>query len=122
MAVLRVITAYAYSEPNGVQRVLRAGDLVDAKDPGVKGKPAEWFETVEANVERTTIRQEVKAAPVEPVEPTAGEERLANANALAEAARDEANADQAARDEAETQPEPEPEPAKRGPGRPRKHR
>jgi len=62
MAVLACREAFAYSEPNGVQRVLRPGDLVDENDPCVKGREA-YFETVEANVHRATERAEGK--PVE---------------------------------------------------------
>jgi hypothetical protein len=55
MAVLACTGAFAYSEPNGVQRVLRPGDLVDEKDPCVKGREV-YFEPVEANVHRATER------------------------------------------------------------------
>lgn len=55
MAVLCCVEAFAYSEPNGVQRVLRPGDLVDDNDPAVKGR-ADKFETVEANAHRATER------------------------------------------------------------------
>jgi hypothetical protein len=55
MAVLACTGAFAYSEPNGVQRVLRPGDLVDEDDPCVKGREV-YFEAVEANVHRATER------------------------------------------------------------------
>jgi len=55
MAVLACTGAFAYSEPNGVQRVLRPGDLVEEDDPCVKGREV-YFETVEANVHRATER------------------------------------------------------------------
>lgn len=55
MAVLACTGAFAYTEPNGVQRVLRPGDLVDENDPCVKGRES-LFETVEANVHRATDR------------------------------------------------------------------
>lgn len=55
MAVLRCVFPFAYTEPNGVQRVLSAGDLVDSGDPAVKGRES-LFETVEATVHRATVR------------------------------------------------------------------
>lgn len=64
MAVLCCVEAFAYSEPNGVQRVLRPGDLVDDNDPAVKGRER-MFETVEANARRATDRAAGK--PVEGV-------------------------------------------------------
>ena len=64
MAVLCCTEAFAYSEPNGVQRVLRPGDLVEADDPAVKGRE-DKFETVEANAHRATDRRAGK--PVEGV-------------------------------------------------------
>lgn len=64
MAVLCCTDAFAYTEPNGVQRVLRPGDLVDDHDPCVKGREV-YFETVEANVHRATER--AKGGPVEGV-------------------------------------------------------
>lgn len=62
MAVLACTGAFAYTEPNGVQRVLRPGDLVDENDPCVKGRES-YFETVEANVHRATER--AAGAPVD---------------------------------------------------------
>ena len=66
MAVLRCTDAFAYSEPNGVQRVLRPGDLVEDKDPCVKGRE-HLFEPVEANAHRSTERavEQATAAPGE---------------------------------------------------------
>ena len=56
MAVLACREAFAYSEPNGVQRVLRPGDLVEDNDPCVKGRE-DKFESVEANAHRATDRR-----------------------------------------------------------------
>ena len=56
MAVLCCVEAFAYSEPNGVQRVLRPGDLVEDSDPCVKGRE-DKFESVEANAHRATDRR-----------------------------------------------------------------
>ena len=53
MAVLRVREPFAFDEPNGVQRVMRTGDLVDSGDPAVKGRES-MFEPVETTVERAT--------------------------------------------------------------------
>ena len=53
MAVLRVREPFSFDEPNGVQRVMRTGDLVDASDPLIKGKE-HLFEPVETTVERAT--------------------------------------------------------------------
>lgn len=66
MAVLRVREAFAFDEKSGVQRVLRPGDLVDSKDPAVKGR-AHLFEPVETTVDRTTDRsvEQATAAPGE---------------------------------------------------------
>jgi len=56
MAVLRCTEAFAFTDPKtGVERVVRPGDLVDEKDPLVKGRKG-WFESVEANVQRVTDR------------------------------------------------------------------
>jgi len=52
MAVLRCTTPFAVQE-GVVPRVLRAGDLVDEKDPAVKGRE-NMFEPVETTVERAT--------------------------------------------------------------------
>jgi hypothetical protein len=52
MAVLRCTTPFAVQE-GAVPRVLRAGDLVDEKDPAVKGRE-NLFESVETTVERAT--------------------------------------------------------------------
>lgn len=52
MAVLRCTSPFAVQE-GAVPRVLRAGDLVDEKDPVVKGREV-MFESVEATVERAT--------------------------------------------------------------------
>jgi len=88
MAVLACTGAFAYSEPNGVQRVLRPGDLVDEDDPCVKGREV-YFESVEANVHRATERaagREVNDGVIEgPAKPDEDErtdtEREADANA-----------------------------------------
>lgn len=67
MGTLRCVEPFAFSDHKaGVERVVRAGDLVDAKDPLVKGREG-WFETVEANVERVTNRnyEQATAAPGE---------------------------------------------------------
>ena len=53
MAVLRCIAPFAYSERNGVQRVLSAGDVVDSTDPAIKGRES-MFEPVEVTAERVT--------------------------------------------------------------------
>ncbi len=65
MAVLRCIEPFAFSD-KGVERVVRAGDLVDDKDPLVKGRER-WFETVDANVGRMTDRsvEQATSAPGE---------------------------------------------------------
>lgn len=65
MAVLRCIEPFAFSD-KGVERVVRAGDLVDEKDPLVKGRE-QWFESVDANVGRMTDRsvEQATAAPGE---------------------------------------------------------
>lgn len=52
MAVLRCTSPFAVQE-GAVPRVLRAGDLVDEKDPVVKGREV-MFEPVETTVERAT--------------------------------------------------------------------
>lgn len=66
MAVLRCTEAFAITEKNGVQRVLRPGDLVEDKDPCVKGRE-HLFEPVEANAHRATDRavEQATAAPGE---------------------------------------------------------
>ena len=66
MAVLRCTEAFAYSEKNGVERVLRPGDLVDDKDPAVQKAP-QYFESAEANAFRATERavEQATAAPAE---------------------------------------------------------
>ena len=67
MAVLRCIEAFAFSDhKTGVERVVRPGDLVDQKDPLVKGREM-WFESVDANVERVSDRsvEQATAAPGE---------------------------------------------------------
>jgi hypothetical protein len=55
MGVLSCTAPFAYSEPNGVQRVLRVGDVVDETDPCVAGRES-FFEPVEATVHRATDR------------------------------------------------------------------
>jgi len=79
MAVLRCTDPFAFTDrKTGVERVVRAGDLVDDNDPLVKGRE-QWFETVEANVHRVTERRlgrprgsKNKPKPEEPVvEPVA---------------------------------------------------
>lgn len=64
MSVLSCTEAFAYSEPNGVQRVLRPGDVVDEHDPCVTGRES-YFEPVEATVHRATER--AAGGPVEGV-------------------------------------------------------
>ena len=66
MAVLRCIEAFAYTEKNGVQRVVNPGSLVEDKDPCVKGRE-HWFESVEANAFRATERavEQATSAPGE---------------------------------------------------------
>ena len=56
MGVLTVTEAFAYAEKNGVQRVLRPGELVDDTDPVVKRFP-KFFESVESNVYRTSYHK-----------------------------------------------------------------
>jgi len=88
MAVLRCVEAFAYSEPNGVQRVLRPGDLVESDDPAVKGRE-QWFETVEANVKRATERREGKDSSdgvIEQATSAPGEKRSTRAKAAAKGA------------------------------------
>ncbi len=81
MAVLRCIEPFAFSD-KGVERVVRAGDLVDERDPLVKGRER-WFETVDANVGRTTDRsvEQATAAP--------GEKRSAVRKAVSAKAKDD---------------------------------
>jgi hypothetical protein len=59
--------AFAVTEKNGVQRVLRPGDIIDSTDPVVKGKPEDWFEAVEVTAARTTLRavEQATSAPGE---------------------------------------------------------
>jgi hypothetical protein len=67
MAVLRCTEAFAFSDhKTGVERVVRPGDLVDAKDPLVKGRE-QWFESVDATVDRVSDRtvEQATAAPGE---------------------------------------------------------
>lgn len=64
MAVLSVTEAFSYTEPNGVARVLRPGDVVDENDPAVAKAP-QYFEKVESTVHRATERRSGK--PVEGV-------------------------------------------------------
>lgn len=67
MAVLRCTEAFAFSDhKTGVERVVRPGDLVDAKDPLVKGRE-QWFESVDTTVERISDRsvEQATAAPGE---------------------------------------------------------
>jgi chloramphenicol 3-O-phosphotransferase len=67
MAVLRCIEAFAFSDhKTNVERVVRPGDLVDAKDPLVKGREM-WFESVDATVDRVSDRtvEQATAAPGE---------------------------------------------------------
>lgn len=70
MAVLRVVEAFTYFVGN-VPRVLRAGDLVDEKDPCVKKCP-DRFERVEATAERL---RGVYDPPVEQATAAPGEKR-----------------------------------------------
>lgn len=67
MAVLRCTEAFAFSDhKTGVERVVRPGDLVDSKDPLVKGRE-QWFEGVETTVDRVSDRsvEQATAAPGE---------------------------------------------------------
>lgn len=75
MAVLCVVQPFAYNEGN-VPRVLRAGDLVDETDPCVKGRPAWWFEPVEATAGRK--RGVFDAPVVEQATAAPGEKRTAS--------------------------------------------
>jgi hypothetical protein len=61
--IYRVTMAFAFTEKNGVQRVMRPGDLVGADDTAFKGRPSDWFESVEENVNRTTFRDTPAEAP-----------------------------------------------------------
>jgi hypothetical protein len=54
MPTLRCTEPFAFQEGQ-VQRVVRAGDLVDADDPLIKGRE-QWFESVEVSAERFTDR------------------------------------------------------------------
>lgn len=67
MAVLRVREPFAYDDRNGVQRVMRVGDLVQANDPLVKGREM-FFEPAEQAAART-------AAAVETATSAPGEKR-----------------------------------------------
>jgi len=67
MAVLRCTEPFAFSDhKTGVQRVVRLGDLVDSKDPLIKGRE-QWFETVDATAERFSNRtvEQATSAPGE---------------------------------------------------------
>jgi hypothetical protein len=67
MSVQRVIEPFAFTDENGVPRVLRPGDLVDEKDPAAKKWP-HFFESVEATVVRSTARASVEQATAGPGE------------------------------------------------------
>ena len=63
MAVLRCTAPFAYMVGN-TPRVLRAGDVVDADDPCVKGRE-DKFEPVEVAAERYRVVEQATAAPGE---------------------------------------------------------
>jgi hypothetical protein len=62
MSILRCISPFAFSDTDGVQRVIRDGDLVDEKDPLVKGREL-LFETVEVTVDRKARSEQVSGEP-----------------------------------------------------------
>lgn len=62
MAIYRVREPFAFDQSDGVQRVMRPGDLVDENDPAYKGREA-LFETVE--VATTRALEVTSAAPGE---------------------------------------------------------
>lgn len=87
MAVLRCTEGFAYTDrKTGAPRVVRSGDLVDAKDPVVKGRES-MFEPVEATVDRASDRsvEQATAAP--------GEKRAASKGAASKRTRTPADAD-----------------------------
>jgi hypothetical protein len=54
--MLRCVEAFAYTDHrSGQNRVVRTGDLLDDKDPRVKGRE-QWFELVDVTGERVTPR------------------------------------------------------------------
>lgn len=64
MSIFRVKAPFAVDQ-GGIQRVLRAGDLVDDADPAFKGREA-FFEPVEVEVARAASRiEQASAAPGE---------------------------------------------------------
>jgi len=85
MAILRAIEAFAFTDKNGIPRVVRPGDLFDESDPCLTGR-THLFEPVEVNAarRRATVedasaapgeRRSVtprKAAPKKHTEPDAG--------------------------------------------------
>lgn len=62
MGVLRCVSPFAFSDTDGVQRVIRDGDLVDEKDPLVKGREL-MFEAVEVTVDRKARAESAGADP-----------------------------------------------------------
>ena len=66
MSIMRCVEAFAYSEANGVERVLTPGCLVESDDPAVKRAP-QYFEPAELNAAQSTERaiEQATAAPSE---------------------------------------------------------
>jgi hypothetical protein len=62
VAIYRVREPFAFDQPNGVQRVMRPGDLVGEDDPAYKGKE-HLYEAVEAAAARAV--ESATAAPGE---------------------------------------------------------
>lgn len=71
MAVFRAREAFAYTDKQGVPRVIRPGDLVSSDDPNFKGKE-HLFETVEVAAARAAG---VETATVETTTAEPGERR-----------------------------------------------
>lgn len=51
MAIVRAVDAFAYTDKQGIPRVVRPGDLFDSTDPCVSGRE-HLFESVEVSAER----------------------------------------------------------------------
>lgn len=90
MGTLRVKDAFAVSDSDGVQRVYAGGELVDDKDPVIKGRE-HHFETVEVTVGRRARRarratvEEATAVPGEKRDMTEPEEKPAKKTAAKKA-------------------------------------
>lgn len=63
MALLRVVEAFAYTDPKTQRNhVVRFGDLLDDADSRVKGRPSEWFEVVDVSAEEVRAPRRTRAA------------------------------------------------------------